>query len=217
MTTTYIEPPPRRNGMGCFGKGCLILVGFAIFLVIAFATGGYFALRHIRTTYLPSSGPTLSPVTSSEIDADEVRQRWETFEREAQDGHQASIVLSEAEVNTLLDSYPDTRGKYRVTLEADSARVRLTMPILNVRFLKGRYLNAECVLQTSVDRDPRHAKIREIKINDQSVPDEILDWNYGAHSIHGLIGEFLDQNNLTSVGIADGKITAECQGADATD
>jgi len=38
---TWIEgPPPReKRGMGCVGKGCLILACFIVFLIIAGAIG----------------------------------------------------------------------------------------------------------------------------------------------------------------------------------
>jgi len=44
---TWIEgPPPReKRGMGCVGKGCLILACFIVFLIIAGAIGVYFGTR----------------------------------------------------------------------------------------------------------------------------------------------------------------------------
>src|SRR5437588_10392119 len=44
---TWIEGPPRREkrGMGCVGKGCLILACFIVFLMIAGAIGVYFGTR----------------------------------------------------------------------------------------------------------------------------------------------------------------------------
>ena len=44
---TWIEgPSPReKRGMGCVGKGCLILACFIVFLIIAGAIGVYFGTR----------------------------------------------------------------------------------------------------------------------------------------------------------------------------
>ena len=39
--TSWIEPPPKRKGMGCFGKGCLLIVVFLVLLVVAFVIGFY--------------------------------------------------------------------------------------------------------------------------------------------------------------------------------
>jgi len=45
----WIEPPPPQRGMGCFAKGCLILVIFFIVLGIAFVGGSYLAIRYLRS------------------------------------------------------------------------------------------------------------------------------------------------------------------------
>ena len=40
---TYIQPPPppRRAGVGCFGKGCLFLIAFAILTLLVVGLGSY--------------------------------------------------------------------------------------------------------------------------------------------------------------------------------
>src|SRR4051794_17660181 len=48
MNNSWIEPPPPQRGMGCFGKGCLILFCFLLLLVAAFAGGSYLAVRYLR-------------------------------------------------------------------------------------------------------------------------------------------------------------------------
>jgi hypothetical protein len=45
-SSSWIEPPPQRHGVGCFVKGCLILVVFFILLGLAFVAGYYFAQKH---------------------------------------------------------------------------------------------------------------------------------------------------------------------------
>ena len=223
MTTTFIQPPPQKSGMGCLGKGCLILIGLAIFLIVAFAVGGFVALRHVRTTYLPGNPRPLPSPALMDANSAEVQQRWETFQSDAEAGRAASLTLTEAELNALLESYPDTRGKYRATVQESLARLQVTLALdaynsgVRVWFLKGRYLNADCIIEGSADGDPRHAKIREIKVNEHSVPDEILDWNYGSHSVHGAIGEILDQYHVTRLVIANGAITVETKASDNSD
>ena len=39
--TTWIEPPPKRRGMGCIGKGCLLIIIFLVLLMVAFVIGFY--------------------------------------------------------------------------------------------------------------------------------------------------------------------------------
>ena len=43
----WVDAPPRRRGLGCFGRGCLILAVFAIVLGIACFAGMYWGMyRH---------------------------------------------------------------------------------------------------------------------------------------------------------------------------
>ena len=49
---TWVEAPPPRKGLGCFGRGCLILLVFAIVLAIACFAGMYWGLhRHSALFY----------------------------------------------------------------------------------------------------------------------------------------------------------------------
>ena len=50
---TLVEPPPKR-GMGCFGKGCLILIVLAILLVVVGVGGTYWGLRHVYLSDKPA-------------------------------------------------------------------------------------------------------------------------------------------------------------------
>jgi hypothetical protein len=83
-----LEQQPKR-GMGCFGKGCLILIVLAILLVVVGVGGTYWGLRHVYLSDKPAPIPeTTAPTeasaatpaetsvaTPSEKSA-EVRERW---------------------------------------------------------------------------------------------------------------------------------------------
>src|SRR5437588_6974363 len=87
---TWIEGPPRREkrGMGCVGKGCLILACFIVFLMIAGAIGVYFgtrtysALLHgfswANKTHVLAQEP--SPVPQFETTEENVRSEEHTSE-----------------------------------------------------------------------------------------------------------------------------------------
>src|SRR5947199_6616257 len=90
---TWIEgPSPReKRGMGCVGKGCLILACFIVFLIIAGAIGLYFGMRTYssvlrsvlwaKKTHVLSQEP--SPVPQFETTDENMsaaRQKWKDFE-----------------------------------------------------------------------------------------------------------------------------------------
>ena len=53
--STWIEPPPPQRGMGCFAKGCLILIAFFVLLLLAFIGGTFLAVHYLRAEYFPKS------------------------------------------------------------------------------------------------------------------------------------------------------------------
>ena len=90
---TWIEgPSPReKRPMGCLGKGCLILICFIIFLIIAGAIGLYFGFKThsavLRSVLWAKKTHVLSqeasPVPQFETTEESVRtakQKWEDFE-----------------------------------------------------------------------------------------------------------------------------------------
>src|SRR5436190_23705328 len=54
-----VEPPPKR-GMGCFAKGCLILIAFGILLDAAGIGGTFLSLRRIYLSDKPAPIPEAS-------------------------------------------------------------------------------------------------------------------------------------------------------------
>ena len=62
---SHVEPAPKR-GMGCFGKGCLILVVLAILLVVVGIGGTYWSLRHVYLSDKPAPIPETTAPTETE-------------------------------------------------------------------------------------------------------------------------------------------------------
>ena len=90
---TWIEGPSaqEKRGMGCVGKGCLILACFIVFLIIAGAIGLYFGMRThsavlhsvvwAKKAHVLSQEP--SPVPQFETTDENMsaaRQKWKDFE-----------------------------------------------------------------------------------------------------------------------------------------
>src|ERR1700720_1677013 len=91
---TWIEPPPPQRGLGCFGKGCLILLVFFILLGLAFAGGTWLALRYLRSEYFPATQVQLPAAAATEDEQQSVRSRWDAFEKAARAHRAARIELT---------------------------------------------------------------------------------------------------------------------------
>ena len=106
--TTWIEPPPpQRKGLGCFAKGCLILIAFVILLGAAFAAGTYFAVRFLRGQYFPAQhiqlpASTATPEEQQAVRAREPKRALAVLGREAP----PQVVRRERDAERARDSSP---------------------------------------------------------------------------------------------------------------
>ncbi|PYL37501.1 MAG: hypothetical protein DMF34_10160 [Verrucomicrobia bacterium] len=206
--TAWIEPPPQR-GMGCFAKGCLILVVFVIVLVIAFVGGSYLAIRYLRSEYFATTHVQLSTSMATEQEQETVRARWDAFEKAAHAGEPARIELTADDLNALIDSEPKLRGKAHVSIDNDVGHLQVSIPLADVRWLRGHYINAECTVQSAAGGSPADARITRIVVNGRSVGEEVLRWQYRSWSLRGYMSDWSNNNNLERFEIEDGKVVLQ--------
>jgi hypothetical protein len=212
-SSSWIEPPPRQRGLGCFAKGCLILVVFFILLGLSFVAGTYYAAKYLRTEYFSSHHERL-PISQATVDDEEaVRARWDAFEKEARANEAARIELSADDLNGLIASEPKLRGNAFVTIEDNTAHLRISIPVGEGRWLRGRYINAQCSVQSAPSRKPEDARISSIIVNGRPVGEEFLSWQYGAWSFKRYVTDWTGQTNLKTFEISDGKIILETSGS----
>src|SRR5438045_5113633 len=102
---TWVEAPPRQKGLGCFARGCLILLVFAIVLAIACFAGVYWgfqrhsAIMHgiywLAKTHSIAEAPSPGPeFTGSDTQIQNLRERWQDFEQKTREGHAAVSQLT---------------------------------------------------------------------------------------------------------------------------
>jgi hypothetical protein len=225
--TSWIEPPPKRKGMGCFGKGCLLIIIFLILLAVAFVIG----------VYVGTKPKEIPQVQTSEDEQNAVRARWDEFEaarrNEVMSPEPAPSVpesaptpdvapppiatppspnrieLTANDINQLISASRKARGKAFVSIDNDVARVQLTIPLEKVGF-RGRYLNGEFAVRASPDRNPRNLQITKVSLT--GVPDAVLNTLLGSHSLHSYVDEFASQHGVTSLTIENNKVILEKSG-----
>src|SRR5947207_4620276 len=127
---TWIEGPlPReKTGMGCLGKGCLILTCFIIFLIIAGAIGLYFGykthsavLRSVlwakKTHVLSQESSPVPQFATTEENIKTAEEKWREFE--ATRDQPARVELSADDLNNLIAKNRHLRGKVFVDIEGN--------------------------------------------------------------------------------------------------
>ena len=209
-SSSWIEPPPQRHGLGCLAKGCLILVVFFILLGLAFVAGYYFAQKH---EYFSTHHEPLL-ISKATIDEEEaVRARWDGFEKSAKAHEAARIELSADDLNTLIASEPRLRGNAYVTIDGSTAHLQISMPLGKGRWFRGRYVNAQCSVQSGPSGKPEDIRITSIVVNGRPVGEEFLSWQYGSWSFKRYLSDWIGQTNLKTFEISDGKVILETNGS----
>lgn len=235
---TNATPPAQDKGMGCIGKGCLTLLGLIVFLCLAFAAGGYWGVNRYFASEplpLPIESPTPEPATTPEPPpampltnepvpppptpapaATPLEQRWKAFEKADEHHENANIILTAGEINGLLSASKNTRGKAFVSIENNVGHVRVSIPLRKVVFLNNRFLNGECSVEASPDGNPMSARISNVVLNGQKVPDSVLDQQlFGLKSIRSYVNEWLQKEQVSSFRIEDNRVFAQKSGGDS--
>lgn len=114
------------------------------------------------------------------------------------------------DINTLIADDPNARGKGFVRIENNVGRVSVSIPLDEVVFMSGRYLNGEATVRASPDGDPTKAEISEVTIGNQSVSDNFLDRRiFGWSSLRGYIGEWLAEEKIGTFRIENNRAIGE--------
>lgn len=208
-SSSWIEPPPQRHGVGCFAKGCLILAVFFILLGLAFVAGTYYAAKFLRTEYFSGDHERL-PISQATVEEEEaVRARWNAFDKAARAHEPARIELTSDNINALIAAEPKLHGDAYVTIEGDTAHLQVSIPAGRNWWLRGRYINAQCSVQSATSGKPEDARITSIIVNDRPVGEEFLSWQYGSWSFKRYVSDWTTETNLKTFEIADGKVILE--------
>ena len=214
---TWVEAPPRRKGLGCFGRGCLILLVFVIVLAIACLAGMYWGLhRHsalfygsywLAKTRSISEAPTPVPeFSTSDQQIQLVRERWQDFEQKARAAQPAKIELSADDINALIATSEDARGKVFVSIDGNLLRWQASLPIGGILGRPGYYFNGDVIIELNGAQSLDSPRFNRIIINGEQAPTDFLNWKYRSRQLR----EYLDeQRNAYDVGVIevrDGKV-----------
>jgi hypothetical protein len=228
-----VEPPPKR-GMGCFGKGCLILIVLAILLVVVGVGGTYWSLRHVYLSDKPApiaeaSAPTetsaatpgeTSVATPSEKSA-EVRERLDTMKKAAKAHEQTEVELTAADINALIAANRKSRGTASVGIDGNVLQAQFSIPLerLDVPFrsafgLGDRYLNATVTITAPPGTNASSVQLNEVTLNGHGIPAGLLDWGLPGvgRSLRSYVIKYANHYGVTGGEIRDGKVILHTSG-----
>jgi hypothetical protein len=231
---TRVEPQQKR-GMGCFAKGCLILVVLAILVVVVGVGGTYWSVRHVYLSDKPAPipqapAPTETPIvtpggTSMATPPSErstaVRERLDTMKQAARAHEPNEVVLTAADINSLIAANRKSSGMASVGINGNVAQVLFSIPLekLDVPFrdafgLGDRYLNATVTIVAPPGTDASNVQLSEVTVNGHSVPPGLLDSGlFGVGpSLRSYVIKYANQYGVTDGEIRDGKVILHTSG-----
>jgi hypothetical protein len=213
---TWVEAPPQK-GLGCFARGCLILLVFAIVLAIACFAGMYWGLhRHSALFYgsywlakTRSIADASSPVpefSASDRQAQSIRERWQDFQQKTRAGQSAEIELSGDDINSLIAMNEDVRGKVFASVEGHQLRLQVSVPIGKFLGRPGYYFNGDVVIEFNGAQSLGNPQFNRITVNGQQVPTDFLNWKYRSRHLREYLADQRNAYEIGTIEIRDGKV-----------
>ena len=213
----WVDAPPPRRGLGCFGRGCLILVVFAIVLVIACVAGMYWGFqRHsaiLHGIYWLTKAQALAhkPVpipefTASDTQIQSVHERCEDFEQKARAGQPAELELTPDDINTLIVTNQDTRGKIFVSIDGDRLRCQASVPLGELMGRSGYYFNGDIAVELESAESLENPQLNRIVVNGEPVPRDLLNWKYRSKRLRDYLADYRNDSGVGAIEIRDGKL-----------
>jgi hypothetical protein len=214
---TWVEAPPQRKGLGCFGRGCLILLVFVIVLGIACFAGMYWGLhRHsalfygsywmAKTRSLAEAPTPVPEFNASDQQIQVVQERWQDFEQKTRAGQSAQIELSADDINALIATSEDVRGKVFVAMDGDRLRLQVSVPLGEFFGRSGYYFNGDVIIELEGAQSLDGPRFSRITVNGDQVPSDFLNWKYGSRQLREYLAEQGNAYETGTIEIRDGKV-----------
>ena len=222
-----VEPPPKR-GMGCFAKGCLLLLVFGILFVVVGIGGTYWSLRHVYLSDKPAPipGATAPTATSAAAPGEtsapapsersaEVRERLDTMKKAARSHERTGVELTAADINALIAANRKSRGTASVGIDGNVAQAQFSIPLqkLDVPFrnalgLGNRYLNATVSITAPPGTNASNVQLSDVTLNGHSISTGLLDWQLPGvgGSLRTYVIKYANKYGVTDGEIRDGKV-----------
>src|SRR5881398_249067 len=214
---TWVEAPPRRKGLGCLARGCLILLVFAIVLVVACFAGMYWGLhRHsalfygsywlAKTRSIAEAPAPVPEFSASDQQIQRVRERWQDFEQKTRAGQPAEIELSADDINALIATSDDLRGKVFASIEGNRLRLQASVPLGEFLGRPGYSFNGDITVEFKGAESLENPQLNRIVVNGKQMPSDLLKWKYRSRRLHDYLSDYRNIHGIGTIEVRDGKV-----------
>jgi hypothetical protein len=144
--------------------------------------------------------------TASDAQIQSVHERCEDFEQKARAGQPAELELTADDINTLVATNQDMRGKVFVSIDGDRLRCQASVPLGQVIGRSGYYFNGDIAVELKNAESLENPQLSGITVNGQAVPLDFLNWKYRSKRLRGYLAEYRNGSGVGTIEIRDGKL-----------
>lgn len=173
----YAEP--EKKPKGCMFWGCLIVgIGgvLLLLLMVAGGFGAYFWAKGQIEEYTSTEPADIPVVEATEEEIAEIRARVDQLQNDdAQPADGGEVVLTADDINALIATNDDLKGRVFVTIENGEIGGEISVPLDELPMGKGRYLNASATFDVSYDGGIPVVTLKSGSVKGQPLPQQIID------------------------------------------
>lgn len=148
-----------------------------LFLLIGTGVTAFVTYRYVASqvqNYTSAEPVVLPSVEYSEQELEELGTRIHAFKENAGNADEPlEIRLSADDINALINSDTDMKGKAFVKINGDLIQCDVSIPLDDFPLAKGRYLNGSATVELRMINGELAIYVREISVNGQPLPEVI--------------------------------------------
>jgi len=154
------------------------VVGGLMLLAILAALGVYLYANHLKSTLTATAPLELAPVEVTPVQKRQVEKVYTQVRQAMEQGRATEAVLAGEDMNALLALAPETRRvsqRAAITLDGDTVKATISLPLDGVEGMQGRYLNGDFTFRLAVRDGKMEIKILSAVANQRQVPQYIIN------------------------------------------
>ena len=144
--------------------------------------------------------------TASDAQIQSVHERCEDFEQKARAGQPAELELTADDINTLIATNQDLRGKIFASIDGERLRCQASVPLGDLIPRSGYYFNGDITVELKSAESLENPQLNRIMVNGESVPPDLLNWKYRSKRLRDYLAEYRNGSGVGTMEIRDGKL-----------
>ena len=160
----------------------------------------------VKTRSIAETQTSVPEFSGSDQQIQRVRERWLEFEQKARAGQSAEIELNADDINALIATSEDVRGKLFISIDGNQLRLQTSLPIGGFLGRPGHYFNGDVIIELDGVQAPDNPRFGRLAVNGEQMPTDFLDWKYRSRQLRDYVTEQRNAYDIGTIEVRDGKV-----------